>query len=110
MSNRLNSGGSVTAFEESVAKSYLISADQAHALHPNYKSKHEENHQPAFHGGIIIKINHNQRYATTAITQSILRAIAEKADVKLQVTTYALAQGNRTSSIYVMICFAAIRG
>jgi len=71
-------------FEESISRSFLISADQAHAVHPNYKSKHEDNHSPAFHKGVVLKINPNQRYATTTITSSILKQIAESAQVPLQ--------------------------
>jgi len=71
-------------FEQSIANSYMISADQAHAVHPNYSSKHEENHQPKLHGGPVVKINANQRYATTAITASILRIISHHCGVPLQ--------------------------
>lgn len=50
-------------------RSLMVSCDNAHAQHPNFPSKHESEHAPLLNGGVVIKINSNQRYATSARTQ-----------------------------------------
>lgn len=56
------------AFERSMRASFLISADMSHAIHPNYADMHEPNHQPKLGGGLVIKTNANQSYATSGST------------------------------------------
>ena len=57
-------------------KSFLLSADMAHAIHPNYPEKHHSNHMPLIHEGIVMKINANQRYATDCVGSSVLKVLA----------------------------------
>ncbi|KAG5148655.1 hypothetical protein JHK82_015536 [Glycine max] len=70
--------------EKAAQLSYLVSADMAHALHPNYMDKHEANHQPKLHGGLVIKTNASQRYATNVVTSFIFREIASKHKLPVQ--------------------------
>ncbi|KAG2146726.1 peptidase M18 [Suillus clintonianus] len=69
---------------QSVARSFLISADMGHAVHPNYTSKHEENHQPTMNGGIVIKTNAKQKYASDAIGSFVVKKLVERKGGKVQ--------------------------
>lgn len=64
--------------------SLFISADQGHAIHPNYPNKHEEDHKVYMGKGPIIKWNVQRNYATTCDTASIIRTIAKEKNIPLQ--------------------------
>lgn len=64
--------------------SLLISADNAHGVHPNYPEKHDEKHVPHLNAGPALKINANQRYASNATTQGFFRNLCQQAQVPLQ--------------------------
>lgn len=70
--------------KKAIQRSFLVSADMAHALHPNYMEKHEDNHRPKLHGGLVIKTNANQRYATNSVTSFLFREIADKHNLPIQ--------------------------
>jgi len=59
-------------------KSFVVSADVAHAIHPNYASKHESNHGPLMNKGTVIKLNSNQRYATSVTTGFVIRELSRR--------------------------------
>ncbi|MFN3579319.1 MAG: M18 family aminopeptidase [Pseudomonas sp.] len=64
--------------------SLLVSADNAHALHPNFPDRHDANHGPCLNAGPVIKVNSNQRYATTSETAAQFRHLCEQAGVPVQ--------------------------
>lgn len=69
---------------ESSSKSFFLSSDVAHAVHPNYASKYESQHKPLMGKGPVIKVNANQRYMTNSPGLVLLKKIADKAQVPLQ--------------------------
>ena len=75
---------SATAYEQTVSSSFLISADMAHAVHPNYAAKHEVNHRPEMNKGTVVKINANARYATNSPGIVMLHEVARRAGSPLQ--------------------------
>ena len=78
------SGDSTEDYHRAVAKSFLISADMAHAIHPNYTDLHEPKHQPVLGGGPVVKINFNQSYATDGESWASFERWAREADVSTQ--------------------------
>ncbi|KAM6600594.1 hypothetical protein CsatA_020203 [Cannabis sativa] len=65
------------AFERTIRQSFLVSADMAHGVHPNFMDKHEEHHRPMMQKGLVIKHNANQRYATSGITSFLFKEVGK---------------------------------
>ncbi len=72
------------ARHRSLAASMLISADNAHGVHPNFADKHDDNHGPLLNAGPVIKLNANQRYASNSETSALFRHLAEQQQVPVQ--------------------------
>jgi aspartyl aminopeptidase len=68
-----------------LASSWCLSADNAHAVHPNYQERHDPRHSPRVNGGPALKLNGNQRYATTSKGAAHIRGIADAVEAPLQV-------------------------
>ena len=67
-----------------LASSFLVSADNGHAIHPNHPEYSDKNHAVHLNGGVIIKYNANQKYTSDAISAGIFRVICDKAGVPVQ--------------------------
>ena len=77
--------GSPEALARLIARSMMISADNAHAVHPSYPDRHDGNHGPKLGGGPVIKVNANQRYASNSATQALFRHLCAQQEVPVQV-------------------------
>lgn len=88
-------------YQQLLASSFLVSADNAHALHPNHPEYADSANCPVMNGGIVIKYNANRRYATDAVSDALFKRVCEKAGAAVQV--YAnrsdLAGGSTLGSI-----------
>ncbi len=71
-------------FARMIANSTMISADNAHGIHPNYADKHDANHGPILNNGPVIKVNANQRYASNSETSALFKRLCQLADVPVQ--------------------------
>lgn len=71
-------------YSRMISQSMLISADNAHGVHPNYADKHDDNHGPVINQGPVIKTNANQRYASNSESSAIFKRLCQQADVPVQ--------------------------
>ena len=67
-----------------LAQSFMLSADNAHAIHPNHPEFADPNNAPVVNGGVVLKFNANQRYTTDGVSAAIFRKICGKANVPVQ--------------------------
>ncbi len=76
--------GDETRWQRAIAHSLMISADNAHGVHPNFSDRHDANHGPLLNRGAVIKINVNQRYATNSETSAMFRHLCEQCKQPVQ--------------------------
>ena len=77
-------GGTKEDFQIGVANSFMISADNAHAWHPNYNEKYDPTNHPVIGGGPVIKINSNCKYMTDSVGAAVFKSLCNKAGVTYQ--------------------------
>ena len=77
-------GGTKEDFHIGIANSFMISADDAHAWHPNYNEKYDPTNHPVIGGGPVIKINSNCKYMTDSVGAAVFKELCNKAGVKYQ--------------------------
>lgn len=81
----LGLGRSYEDYLISLAKSFMISADNAHAIHPNYPEKADPVNRPHINAGIAVKYNANQKYCTDGISAAMFKELCKEAGVSCQV-------------------------
>ena len=77
-------GGTDADHDRALADALFVSADNAHATHPNYPERHDPGHAVAMNAGPVLKFNASQRYTTDAVSAGIFRLAAERAGVQTQ--------------------------
>ncbi len=80
-------GNSEEDYYKLIASSFMVSADNAHALHPNYSDKSDPTNKVYINDGIVIKYNANQKYTTDAVSASIFKSICDSVNVPYQTFT-----------------------
>ena len=76
--------GNDVRYSSMLYNSFMVSADNAHALHPNHPELYDGLNAPVLGGGVVIKYNANQRYTTDAVSDGIFSTLASRAGIKLQ--------------------------
>ncbi len=76
--------GSDERYSSMLYNSFMVSADNAHAIHPNHPELYDSSNAPILGGGVVVKYNANQRYTTDAISDAVFTTLAERAGIKLQ--------------------------
>jgi len=82
-----NLGADKEDYYRIIEKSFLLSADMAHAVHPNFSEEHDQNNRPMLNQGPVIKYNANLKYTTNASTAGVLIDLMEKNDIPYQFYT-----------------------
>ena len=77
-------GVNYDGFCQAIGRSFMISADNAHAFHPNYAEKYDPTNHPALGGGPVIKINANCKYMTDAHSAAIFKSLCDEAGAPCQ--------------------------
>ncbi|MDD3367340.1 MAG: M18 family aminopeptidase [Lachnospiraceae bacterium] len=77
-------GYSIEEYHMAIASSFMLSADNAHAVHPHHQDKADPTNRPYMNHGIVIKFNANQKYTTDSVSAAIFKAICDKAEVPYQ--------------------------
>ena len=80
----LAQNGSAEAWYQAIERAFMISADNAHAWHPNYSEKYDPTNHPVLGGGPVIKFNAAQKYASDAVSAAVFAEICRQADVPCQ--------------------------
>lgn len=81
----LSLGGNHEEYLMALADSFMVSADNAHGLHPNHTDKSDPVHHPVLNRGIVIKYNASQKYCTDAVSAAVFKDICERAEVPFQI-------------------------
>jgi len=77
-------GKSQSQYRQALANSFMLSADNAHAAHPNYGEKACPTNRPVPNGGVVVKFSANQKYTTDAVSKAVFTDICERAEVPMQ--------------------------
>lgn len=72
------------SMEQLLSRSFMLSADNAHALHPNHPEYSDANNAPVMGKGVVLKFNANQTYTTDGVSAAVFRKVCQKADVPVQ--------------------------